>query len=123
VSNDFSICVGYKKGHYNSLFLSRIEIGNVLHETGHKLGLEHEHQRPDRELYIHIRTELITNLLELIQYIPKIPVLYNYKKYPYDYKSIMHYEENLPIIDGKGHTLGNDFISITDALKIKDIYK
>lgn len=59
----------------------------VTHDIGHVLGLIHEHQRPDRDTYIEVRTENI-----LPQYI------FAYDRFAtgralgeYDFDSLMHY--------------------------------
>ena len=66
-----------------------INTGTVLHEFGHALGLMHEHQRSDRDVYIVInKTNLTSKGLDAVN-----------KKYdhesrtPYDYRSIMHYPQ------------------------------
>jgi hypothetical protein len=99
----------------------------ILHELGHQLGLIHEHQRLDRDLFIKL-TEIDGQILYITQLMQIEPQLYDYKKYPYDYDSIMHYD---PAqfwtmgynIDMKGHERDKrDHVSIIDALKVIDIY-
>lgn len=67
----------------------------ALHELGHVLGLSHEHQRYDRDLYIKINVECMGEDAEFSN-------LVNFNKLPmgvfpfygkYDYNSIMHYDE------------------------------
>lgn len=40
-----------------------VTYGSVLHEFGHVLGLMHEHQRPDRDDYLHLEP-FLTGLLQ-----------------------------------------------------------
>jgi hypothetical protein len=94
----------------------------ILHELGHIVGFLHEHQRPDRDLYIKVDLTGRT-LLEVTQFIYMIPETYDYKKYPYDLKSIMHYkvEESYNIILSPEGCGGNT-LSLIDIKKAQDIY-
>lgn len=61
----------------------------ILHEFGHVLGLEHEHQRLDRDLYVRVNPGNLqsgTTVASAFSVIPSSPVG------PYDLRSIMHYE-------------------------------
>ena len=114
--------VGYFPDELNIIFLHNVEQRVVLHELGHKLGLEHEHQRPDRDFYITIKWGNVPPGEES-QYTLSIPELYNYANYPYDYTSIMHYSmHDTSAIDPHGHEIGSDTISPIDALKVQSIY-
>ena len=114
---------GYFPDEINVLFLDNFEQRAILHELGHKIGLEHEHQRPDRDAYITIEwNKVIPKYMEQFIYIK--PDLYDYADYPYDYESIMHYsEEDTSAIDSHGHVIGSSSISVIDALKVQDMYE
>jgi hypothetical protein len=102
----------------------------VIHELGHVMGLQHEHQRPDRDKYIKI---IYKNIEQgaLFCFEKNLPedFLYDYKKFPYDYSSIMHYYEysfskngGKVIISFSFMPLGNSVPSDIDLLKINEIY-
>lgn len=65
----------------------------VLHEIGHAFGLIHEHQRPDRDVYIDINTDNVDSGFLGLQ------VKVNFDKQaaklsvPYDFLSVMHYNQ------------------------------
>ena len=114
---------GYFPDDINVLLLESFEQRAILHELGHKIGLEHEHQRPDRDLFVTIDWVKITPD-EMTQFTYIMPDLYDYTNYPYDYESIMHYgEEETSAIDSRGHPTGSTSISFIDALKVQDMYK
>lgn len=58
----------------------------VAHEIGHALGLWHEHEREDRDLYVTVLTENL-HPQETAWYQAKHPAAG-----PYDYASVMHYD-------------------------------
>ncbi len=117
-------------GNQHILFVTSAA-GNraILHGLGHSLGLMHEHQRGDRDQYITL--QIYPGNPEIIDLQLSINMLssYNYDlyKYPYDYQSIMHYRQSdmadYGYIDGRGNLLGNDTISILDAMKVIDMYE
>ncbi|MFA5424575.1 MAG: M12 family metallopeptidase [Phycisphaerae bacterium] len=94
----------------------------MLHELGHVVGLPHEHQRPDRDLYIKVDTSGV-GIKIIAQMIYEESNTYNYREYLYDIKSIMHYD----VIDSGGaivapNDCGGETISPIDAIKVFDMY-
>ena len=67
----------------------------IVHETGHSLGLQHEHQRPDRDDYVTIDFANIPQNLHFAfskwQGFPLVG--------PYDFGSVMHYPARTYTID------------------------
>jgi hypothetical protein len=63
-------------------------VGDIVHELGHTIGFNHEHQRTDRDLFIQVLTTNIqpNAAASYSKSTRKIDVL------EYDYGSIMHYE-------------------------------
>ena len=100
----------------------------ILHGLGHVIGLFHEHQRVDRDSYITVEiypgNPPMVDLQLSIN--PSDDSSYGQQQYPYDYKSIMHYREKdvegFAKINGHGNVLGNDEISVLDALKVINMY-
>lgn len=82
--------VGYYAGRATRMRVSEgCTQGDYLHELGHVIGLHHEHQRPDRDRYIKVKTSNIRGCSKS-----------NFRKLgagkgrtlgSYDKKSIMHY--------------------------------
>lgn len=86
--------VGYRR-YGSDLYLQSYcfrKLGTVVHELLHALGIRHEHQRWDRNYFIHInytniRARHVKNFVRRsrsISYITSAGL-------PYDYNSIMHY--------------------------------
>ena len=64
--------------------------GYIIHELGHLVGFYHEHQRPDRDDYIHLN---LTNLIHPA--LDELFVKLEFQTYgPYDFHSVMHYPLN-----------------------------
>ena len=63
----------------------------VSHELMHSIGFLHEHQRPDRDLYVQVNESCITNGNEDQFKIHKNLLTFGL---PYRAKSIMHYTKN-----------------------------
>jgi len=66
----------------------------------------------------------IKDILILAQFATFETDFLNYKKYPFDYESIMMYSDSDwgDVIDGHGHKLGGDTLTCVDAWKVSDIY-
>lgn len=105
--------------------------GYVLHEFGHALGLQHEHQHPDRQfefdeekILAYCKTE---NWTEAECRDSKIKTFsrIDYMLFPYDDKSIMHYqlhEEHLTgVVTADALTTAKS-LSLLDKLAISKIY-
>ncbi len=103
--------------------------GHVLHELGHCLGLLHEHQRPDRDLYVEVVWDNIWPEYEFNFDMRDNP-LFEEEQFPYDYNSIMHYHSRGFSIDGNETIIPKDGRDIlrTDSLteidkeKVRAIY-
>ena len=80
------------------------DIADILHEMMHVLGFEHEHQRPDRDLYITIRyPNFLSGRDDETVRDPDVHSYLGIPITPYDSNSIMHYPscENSQIIRGR----------------------
>ena len=63
------------------------DVGTIVHEIGHSLGLMHEHQRTDRDSFIVVnRSNLTSKGLDAMK-----PKYDHESRTTYDYASIMHY--------------------------------
>lgn len=103
----------------------------ALHEIGHALGLMHEHQRPDRNSYISIDWQ---NMDSSIQYAFDLFSTAN-NSTPYDFESIMHYNQyafskngkatirTLPAYSSFQSKMGISKISASDRKAISDMYE
>ena len=65
-------------------------ISSYRHELGHNLGLDHEHQRPDRDNYITYYPNNVTSG-NASQFSKMTAGLYNYYNSTFDFNSIMLY--------------------------------
>jgi len=74
----------------------------IQHEMGHSLGLYHEQSRPDRDSYVTIHLNNVARGQE--HNFDKQPASkIDSRGTPYDYRSIMHYDENA--FGGKKRTI------------------
>lgn len=74
----------------------------ICHETGHALGLVHEHQRSDRDSYVVVLTNNLANGPDDPNF---IKLTNSINKGPYDFLSIMHYNRNALSKDSSLDTL------------------
>jgi len=103
---------------------------HIIHELGHTLGLLHEHQRPDRDLYVKIHFDRIISSYVHNFEIQNNPLI-DESKYRYDYNSIMHYPpvsfsidglETITSLDPDNPVNRLDIITDIDAQKAREIY-
>jgi len=87
--NNYCTGAGMHKNMTLSLY-NYIDSTVVLHEFGHLIGLHHEHQREDRDIYIKINWENILKS-EYHNFVIVKHDLIPENKFEYDYNSIMHY--------------------------------
>ncbi len=121
--------VGYSEGN-NYLITGDISYSHILHELGHCMGLQHEHQRLDRDLFIFIYWNNLDKVY-ISQFTHTSSEIYPMEKYPYDHHSIMHYDEYSGTLNGGktidtfGHRENDDRgrISRYDSEKIRYIYR
>ena len=79
--------LGKQGGEQGVMLLERCDLQAVIHEIGHAVGLQHEHQREDRDRYIIYSPENLEMGSE-DAYSPTAPSIG-----PYNYASVMHYSE------------------------------
>eukprot|EP00927_Polykrikos_kofoidii_P086844 TRINITY_DN9851_c1_g1_i1.p1 TRINITY_DN9851_c1_g1~~TRINITY_DN9851_c1_g1_i1.p1 ORF type:complete len:969 (-),score=104.45 TRINITY_DN9851_c1_g1_i1:112-3018(-) len=114
---------------------SDLQIGNMIHELGHVLGMAHEHTRPDRDHWVRINATDLTETLQQQQF-DKNPQAFvgslQHGSAPYDYGSVMHYPadrhmQTLPIVDGRGihdAEIGQRRgLSALDVKQLRDMYR
>ncbi|XP_065648141.1 zinc metalloproteinase nas-4 isoform X2 [Hydra vulgaris] len=82
----------YRRINNISLSLGCFQIGTIMHEIGHSIGLFHEQSRTDRDDFVEINWNNVP-LKERYNF-DKYPSLVDSLGTPYDYYSIMHYGEN-----------------------------
>ncbi len=120
--------IGYEEGN-NYMISGDISYSNMLHELGHCLGLQHEHQRLDRDLFIMIFWDNL-DMAFMSQFTSLTSDIYPMQKFPYDYHSIMHYDEYSGSKNGDktietfGHrdTADRAELSYYDTEKVMTIY-
>lgn len=101
--------------------------GLIMHETIHSLGGGHEQSRQDRDLYLTLLWDNI-DPQEWDQYAKDVYST-SYGT-PYDYKSVMHYEQGTfavsqglqTMIPKFSSPLGSSYLSANDILQLKRMY-
>ena len=73
-----------------------LQVGYILHEIAHALGLFHEQQRPDRDDEVNINVGNIRNSA-LSNFNKMVPDYITTLGVPYDLGSIMHYHSTVSI--------------------------
>ncbi len=102
----------------------------ILHEFGHALGLQHEHQHPERNFTIDPQTATETcqkylNMdsescnLNVIKTFPSTGDVYLSK---YDPFSIMHYSLHKDLITAKTEIVNANSLSLLDKIEIASMY-
>ncbi|KAI6220819.1 Metalloendopeptidase [Aphelenchoides fujianensis] len=96
--------------------------GTVQHEFLHALGIQHEHQRPDRDKYLKVNYKnLERGMRSQVEKIPASQVdLHGIK---YDYKSIMHYDATAFGKRGKNGKLKKTLVPLQKGVKLVDNQK
>jgi astacin len=130
-ANENSSDLGMKNTQQNMFLQNPPEIGTILHELGHTIGLWHEHQRADRDEYVKIYLENIYDDVKG-QFMQVQDMRITSMGLPYDYSSIMHYnrfafsKNNLPTIEptkDPSAIIGQrQYPSELDFLGIKKLY-
>lgn len=92
--------VGYFKDNVNQVNIEGIDRKNtVMHEILHALGLYHEHQRPDRDLYLTVDTDIVRESYK--DAFKKLDISdYKDAGTDFDYESIMLYSRGLGCVNG-----------------------
>lgn len=105
------------------------DIGTMIHEIMYALGFDHEHNRYDRDEYVEILEENITEDLDQYEKEESMSTANTFT--PCDYESVMHYP---PVTDGKREMrllkacnesrVGNaKNLSCLDRIKLKRFYQ
>jgi hypothetical protein len=115
----------------NFLKLSSFKARPIMHELGHVIGLYHEQCRQDRDQYIVINYDNISDDAPISDF-DKQYQFYDIRNYEYDYDSIMQYSSfayskdidspTITKVDGS-RIYQSSVISQDDIKKVNEIYK
>ena len=99
--------------------------GTVVHELGHAIGFLHEHSRPDRDDYIRINYENILPGHDHTQFDSYNFTGISTQGLPYDYNSIMHYNNDQSAVDPSRPTIQarDPNIIVGRAIELSDLDK
>ncbi|XP_046678311.1 hatching enzyme 1.2-like [Homalodisca vitripennis] len=90
--------------------------GWVMHEMGHALGFQHEHQRSDRDCYVEVDPSVSSNR--------NYAILTIETTYPYDWTSFMHYRRGTTLrLRPEFYQYQFDQLGTYDALSPMDVNK
>jgi hypothetical protein len=80
--------VGMMRGRQEIVLSEGCLLPQVTHEIGHTIGLWHEQQRADRDLYVSVHLDRLADQ----KFSGNYDIVRKYKpSTPYDYDSVMHY--------------------------------
>lgn len=106
------------------------DLGNVVHEIGHAIGLQHEQTRSDRDKYVEVHYD---NIIPKMKGNFAINTKQNDDIVHYDFGSIMHYPSRGFAIDASKDTLTpkasgisigqRQRLSVGDIAAVKELYK
>jgi hypothetical protein len=124
----YSYGVGMQGGRQLVELVDGCQFGQIVHEIGHVLGLDHEQNRSDRDKYVKVNLENVMKGYEGA--FAQRPSLYK-DLGTYDYDSIMHYETDAFSVNSQptitslnGAAIGQrDHISQGDIAAIATVYK
>jgi len=122
-------------GNPATMMLHGLARGLMCHEAGHLLGLQHEHQRTDRDNYIVVNTANVLGGTNVDGTIGDFLIDPHSTPFgPYDLESVMHYGPDnftnglgdaidpLPSYWKYYHKLGNIALSIGDRAAVSNLY-
>jgi hypothetical protein len=102
------------------------DVGTLIHEIAHALGMMHEHQREDRDDFVIFHEDRVTE--DLDQYTKRDTRTFTET---YDFKSLMHYhagDPGNPIFESRtgvpapGEIGGNGTLTVTDLTLLGELY-